>query len=530
VPRKMLTVDFDEKRIDTIFAELDQCHLPGAAVGIAIGGKPVYRKGFGLASMELPVTLSPTIRMAIASVSKQFTCLAYMLLCEEGKAGINDTVGKHFAELHPSTHEVTMRQLMGHLGGLRDVLDICYQFSGTGKPISSADQLSFYRTIEDVNFAPGTAWNYSGGGYLMLTIAIERITGKPLHDVLRERIFEPIGMHDTALIRWDTEFVPNCATSHMTTMSGGFEKSYLGAEAGGGGGLVSSIDDMLRWLAHMDSPIVGCADTWKAMKAPLRLANGTSTGYGLGIVTDNYRGAETLSHSGWNMGNNAHVLKMPSAGLDIVVILNRHEGMAPQLVRQILDACVPGLDTVKSTLATGSVTGFFRSPTTDRIIQLYAKNGQQIASIDGWDWEVASAEDGVLRPVAKLSFFQLAVTPRGDPERPASIRFSDFGNEDELISVPPGNGGGIKQILGQYRSETAGTTVNIVEAETGLRLQTVGRFGSALYLLECLADGVWRAKSTTPMPWGGVLLFDENLGAFRYTTGRIRALLFRRVK
>src|SRR5438128_1835507 len=114
------TASFDEKKIDAVFADLNQCHLPGAAVGIAIGGKPVYRKGFGLANMELSVVLSPSIRMRIYSTTKHFTCLAYMLLCEDGKAGIDDPIGKHLPELHPVSRNVTVRQLMGNISGLRD--------------------------------------------------------------------------------------------------------------------------------------------------------------------------------------------------------------------------------------------------------------------------------------------------------------------------------------------------------------------------------------------------------------------------
>src|SRR6266404_604031 len=128
VPALKAAVEFHERKIDTIFAELDVCHKPGAAVGIAIRGKPVYRKGFGLANMELPVVLSPTIRMRIGSTTKQFAALAYMLLCEEGRAGIEDPIGKYLPELHPVTHDVTLRQLLSHVGGLRDVFDISWQF------------------------------------------------------------------------------------------------------------------------------------------------------------------------------------------------------------------------------------------------------------------------------------------------------------------------------------------------------------------------------------------------------------------
>src|SRR5262249_19681191 len=135
MPSHGLSVSFQEEKIDAIFAEIDQCRLPGAAVGIAIGGRPVYRKGFGLASMELPVVLTPTIRMRIHFTTKHFTCLAYLLSCEDGKAGIDDPIGKFLPELHPVSRGVTMRQLMGHTGGLRDAHDINWQFSGIGRPV-----------------------------------------------------------------------------------------------------------------------------------------------------------------------------------------------------------------------------------------------------------------------------------------------------------------------------------------------------------------------------------------------------------
>src|ERR1700720_4491723 len=112
MPSTTMTIAFDEKKVDAIFTDFDQCHLPGAAVGIAIGGRPVYRKGFGLASIELPIVLSPSIRMRIGSTTKHFTALAYMLLCEEGRADVDDPIGKFLPELHPVSHKITMRQLM----------------------------------------------------------------------------------------------------------------------------------------------------------------------------------------------------------------------------------------------------------------------------------------------------------------------------------------------------------------------------------------------------------------------------------
>lgn len=544
---KALAIEFDERRIDAIFAELDQCHLPGAAVGIAIGGTPVYRKGFGLANMELPVVLSPTIRMRIASTTKHFTSLAYMLLCEDGRAGIDDRIGTYLPELHPVTHKVTARQLMGNVSGLRDAHDICWRFSGTGRPISSASLLSLYRDMDDVNADPGTSWIYNNGGFLILSVAIERITGKSLEDVFRERIFEPVGMHDTMLRRWDTDFMPNSATLHMmnppldqvtlhmVNPAGDFEKSYLGTASAGEGGVVSTVHDMLRWLAHIDAPVVGSTGTWETMKAPQTLANGTSTGYGLGLVIARYRGIETLYHPGGWMGGNAQMLKVPAAGLDVVIMVNRHDVLGVMLAKKILDACLPGLDPVTAPSSHPLASGIFRSPTTGRVIQLrtsptpWSKEAQQVASIDGTDTPVQPDYQGVLWPTGGLDFVKQSLTLIGDPAKPTSIRLSDFGNLDELVAVEPAKKINLRAVAGRYRSDATGTEATISETDDCSQLTMVGRFGSVVYELECLADGIWRAKSSrTVIPPSGLLSFDSDGGVVRFSSSQTRALPFRR--
>lgn len=239
--RVKVAAEFDEKRIDRIFAELDQCNLPGAAIGIAIGGRPVYRKGFGLASMELPVLLTTSTRMRIYSMTKHFTCLAYLLLCEEGKAGLEDPVGKYVSQAHPVARNITMRQLMTNTSGLRDACEIRWLLSGLGISDSpSAQIVALYREIDDVNFAPEAAYCYNNAGFHILTAAIESVSGESLEQVFDRRIFAPAGMHDTALRRVNSDFVPNSASMHMLGPDGRFCKSYLPGEIAGEGGIVST--------------------------------------------------------------------------------------------------------------------------------------------------------------------------------------------------------------------------------------------------------------------------------------------------
>ena len=527
--KKTTVAEVEESRIDAICADLNQWHQPGAAIGIAIGGSPVYRKAFGMANSELPVPLSTTTKMRIGSITKHFASLAYLLLCEKGRAGIDDPIGRYLPELHPVSRRVTARQLMAHISGLRDVFDICWQFSGIGHHVSSAELLSLYRTIDDVNAPPGMQWNYNNGGYLMLSVAIERIANRSLEDVLEESIFKPIGMYDTCLRRFDTDFMRNAATLHMPTAERGFEKSYLGTALAGEGGMVSTVDDMLLWMHHMDSPDIGTPEIWSTMKRAQTLRNGASTSYGLGLVSGHHRGLETIGHSGSVLAGSSDMLKVVSASLDIVVLVNRGDVFASSLTEKILDASLDSLGPPEVAKSSPQLTiGIFRSETTGRIIQLLVKDGKQIASVDGTEMPVTSDRFGVLRPASIFSIIKQSITVVGGTETPPKIIFDDFGNRDELTVMNPEEAPNVLPITGRYRSDSTGTEVTIYSAEDRASMMSVGRFGSIEYRLRYLTDGIWRSTSKSWIPWAGLLSFDSDDSGFHFTNLRTRALHFRR--
>jgi D-aminopeptidase len=525
-----LVVEYEEKKVDAIFAGVNQCQRPGLAVGIAINSTPVYRKGFGLANVELPVVLAPTIRMRIASVTKHFTAFAYMLLCEDGKAGIDDPIRKWLDELHPSIHDITMRQLMGHLGGLRDVYDICYQFSGIENRVMADDILSVYRQIDEVNAPPGITFNYNNGGYLILSTVIEKIAGTSLDSVLQERIFRPIGMHASVLHRWEGDMIANCAAAHTRGQSGGYEKSnFYGTDLTGAGAIVSTVDDMLLWLAHMDRPQVGSASTWHTMRTPQLLANGTSTGYSLGLELGHYRGVETLSHSGGGVGGNAHMLKVPSVGLDIIIMSNSREVSSGEFVEKILDACLLGLDPIVESSPRPISTGTFVSPTTNQVIRLFGRESRQIASINGLDRPVLADPRGVLRYEGLSRGDPQFINLFGDPAAPTAIAFSDYGNVNELVRREAPIQANPAVFVGRYVCKALSAEATISLADGRLTLITKGRFGSVVYSLECLADNVWQANITPVLRPPGVLHFEDSGDAFGYTSWQTtRPICFRR--
>ncbi|MHB8813389.1 MAG: serine hydrolase domain-containing protein [Steroidobacteraceae bacterium] len=530
MPDRRLAVDFEEKRIDGILAPIDPCHGPGLAAGIAIEGRPVYRKAFGLASADLPLVLSPTTRMRIGSVTKQFSALAYLLLCEEGKASLDSTIGELLPELHPVSHPVTMRQLLGHTSGLRDTAAIKLDFSGTHtRPVSATELVQGYSRIDDVAAPAGTTWAYNNGGYLIVSAALERISGQPLEGLFRSRLFEPIGLRATLVRRWDSDYLMNSASPHTPGPSGGWMRADYGMENfAGGGAIASTVDDLLRWMAHMDDPIVGTAATWAAMKTPQTLFNGAATHYGLGLNLVRYRGTDLICHQGGGVGCNAMMLKAPAAALDLVILSNCSDMCiaAGQLAFKVLDACLPGLDPLEAPSEQPPAVGTYRSPRTGRIIQLIPRDGQQMVSINAVDMPFRPDPSGLLRPAVDATGWTVSL--QGGPPEPSSVRFSDFGNVEELQPVPRPRSSELRQILGQYRSESICTQAIVRETDSGAQLRTMGAYGSVDFELECIARDVWRVRAQGPVPHSGVLAFDADGGAFHFSNFANQSLLFHR--
>lgn len=523
-------LSIDASRLDALFADIDRSDLPGAAIGVARGGTPLYRRGFGLASLDQPVLLSPTTRMRIASLTKHFTSLAYLLLCEDGKAALDDPVTRHLPEFTTGARQATVRQLLGHVSGLRDVHDLLWTFSGTGHAVSSADLVAQYRSISDANAQPGITWTYNNGGYLLVSAAIERIADRPLEDVLRERIFAPAGMFDTALRRTDTDFCPHSATLHMSHPVRGYERRYFGNALAGEAGVVSTVDDLLRWQRQLANPSIGSATTWALMTTAQQLVNGTSTGYGLGLIRGRRRGIVSFEHGGGLMGGSAYMLTIPALGLDVVALVNRHDVLASALIDRIVDACLPGPSSYPLRDAV-PMEGVYRSPRTSRVIQLFRRDGRQIASIDGFDLPVVCACDGSLRPDSPFGFKQQTFELIDPPEVPPALRFHDFGTTDELTRLSPPADGASSVLEGEYRAETTGTCARLEVVDGRTWLTTRGWFGSAMFDLEQLADRIWRARSVDAplgagIRWGGVLTFSEDAGGFAFSSERTLALPF----
>ncbi|HEY4166003.1 MAG TPA: serine hydrolase domain-containing protein, partial [Reyranella sp.] len=231
-----------ERRVDALFTRYTKPGSPGAVVAVMREGEIELCKGYGLASIELGVPIGPRTRFRIASVSKQFTVTAALMLAAEGKLDFDAPPHKYLKELKPLP--VTVDQMMRNSSGLPDFLELL-RLGGHGldKPVRAEELLAAAARNNHLNFEPGSRFLYSNTNFLLLGHIIERLTKKKLGDVLEERIFKPLGMTDTMLAADIATVIPNLATGYLGDDSHGFRRAGHAYPQGGEGGLTSTVED-----------------------------------------------------------------------------------------------------------------------------------------------------------------------------------------------------------------------------------------------------------------------------------------------
>jgi D-aminopeptidase len=327
------------EQLDALFAPWGRTDEPGLVVGVVKDGLLIYRRGFGMASLEHGVANTPTTRMRIGSTSKHFTCLLALLLAEEGRFDLDQPIRSYIPELTGPGGDPTSRQLMQHRGGSRCYLDLAFIGHGISLP-PLGWPLKAQARQQGRNFAPGEAMIYNNGGYHLVSIALERVGGAPFEDQLKARLFDVVGMPDTASIPTDHDVTPGIATFHLPRRDGRWRRGLVWTdELRGEGAIVSTVDDMLRWMAHLRSrSLFGSPSSWSQLVELPTYADGRVGAYALGLLRGTYRGLDILHHSGGVAGGSSQMLLLPSDGLDVFIMANgAREANPARLAEQIVD-------------------------------------------------------------------------------------------------------------------------------------------------------------------------------------------------
>ncbi len=306
-----------------LFSRFNRSDAPGVVVGVAIDGEVVLRRAFGMANAELGLGLHAQTRLRIGSTSKHMTCLAALLLREANALDIDAPVRRYLPELTGVAGDATLRSLMFHTSGQRCALDISLLTNGLTAP-EAGYMLDIQRRQKNVNFPSGERMMYCNGGYHLISLAIERVGAQPFAAFLASEIFEPLGMNDTFCLSDDYQVRSDMAACHVGNGVGSYRRGiFPSREILGEGGVVSCLDDMFRWCAHLrGEKRVGNATTWDLMFSSPTFSSGLRSDYMMGLKRTTYRGCELIHHAGGVVGGSCQMLCAPEHGLDIVLLSN----------------------------------------------------------------------------------------------------------------------------------------------------------------------------------------------------------------
>jgi CubicO group peptidase (beta-lactamase class C family) len=325
--------------VDAVFAQWDRPDSPGCAIGVYQDGRTAYSRGYGMADLEHDAPIKPGSVFYAGSVSKQFTAMAAALAIKQRKLGPDDDVRKYVPELPEYGRPITIRHLLHHTSGLRDVNTLMVL---AGRRDEDAfDNEAVLRIVsrqKALNFLPGDEYLYSNSGYAMLALAIERATGVPFADFADANIFGPLGMTVSHFHTDLARVVPARAWAYDGRADGRFAINSPQNERAGAGGLFTTVRDLARWDENFYDGRVGGSDVIRMLETPGRLNSGTELTYGWGLMAGSYRGVPIIEHSGSLGGYRAHVIRFRPMHTSVAVLCNVSNVSTRTIVRRVADA------------------------------------------------------------------------------------------------------------------------------------------------------------------------------------------------
>jgi CubicO group peptidase (beta-lactamase class C family) len=332
----------DEKSgaaVDEVFSDLTKQGSPGCALAVYRDGKIVYAKGYGLANIEENVAITSQSVFDIGSTSKQFTAASILLLEKQGKLSVNDDVRKHIPELPSYGQKITILQLLNHTSGLRDYLSLM-ELAGinTDSVTTDADALALITRQKALNFAPGSDFLYSNTGFFLLSVIVQRVSGKSLREFAAENIFAPLEMTHTQFRDDHAALIANRALAYAERENkDGYMLDVSYFEQTGDGAVHTSVEDLLKWDENFYSPRVGGKEFLSEIQERGKLNNGKVLDYAKGLFLQDYRGLHTVSHGGAWGGYRAELLRFPEQHFSVACLCNVGDAGPTRRARQVAD-------------------------------------------------------------------------------------------------------------------------------------------------------------------------------------------------
>lgn len=326
--------------IDALFRQWDGTHVPGGAVAVVKDEQVVFARGYGMADLEQGVPITVDTAFSLASVSKQFTAAAVLLLVDAGRLRLEDRVRAYIPELPEYASQVTVAHLLHHTSGLRDFFQLRMLAGRSDADTLSMDEvLRLLARQHGLIFAPGERYAYSNTGYELLGLLVERVSGQSLQAFCEQNIFRPLGMTHTQFYDDRSKIIPRRAVGHLFRPDGTLGIFRSSFALVGSGGLMSTVLDLARWDANFYHNVLGRdRQRFAAMQlATVPLQDGTPTTYAAGLIHGSYRGLATVQHAGRSFGFRSEMVRFPQQHFSVIVLSNRYDADPATLIDAIAD-------------------------------------------------------------------------------------------------------------------------------------------------------------------------------------------------
>jgi CubicO group peptidase (beta-lactamase class C family) len=335
---------------DYVATQMQRLHIPGVSLAIVRDGRVIKAQGYGFANLELKAPATKETVYEIGSNTKQFTAAAIMMLVEEGKIHLDDSITKYFPEAPEAWRGITIRHLLTHTSGIQNHVAVPHwldvfktNLAYETAPLRDELLKMFFKL--PLEFQPGETWAYDNTGYYLLGIVIEKASAKSYWQFLGARIFKPLGMSATRSTD-PQPIVPNRASGYEWK-NDHFENRpvLLPAIAFSAGSLLSTAEDMAKWDAALYAEKLltksSLDQIWTAAatndKAPMPF------NYGFGWFVDSYHGHRLVQHSGGTPGFSSAIYRFIDDKLTIIILTNHSDRIVDQLAIDLAGICLPVL-------------------------------------------------------------------------------------------------------------------------------------------------------------------------------------------
>jgi CubicO group peptidase (beta-lactamase class C family) len=469
-----------DRAVDRLFEGWRDTTGPGCAVGVSRDGRRVLERAYGMANIETGTPNRTATIFHGASLAKQVTALAVMLLVRDGKLSLDDDVRRFVPELPDYGTRITVRHLLTHTSGLRDFFELLILARGRFEEdrITEADALDMITRQKALNFTPGTEYLYSNTGYVLAALIVKRASGQSLRDFAAQRIFAPLGMSATRFQDDFTMLVPGRAAGYARRGTG-WRSSMPNFDVVGSTNLLSTVDDLLRWAANLDDPRVGDAELVRAMSTRGVLTNGDSTDYGLGLSIATDRGARVIEHEGSDPGFRSYLGRYVDHRLAVVVLCNSRSPNSVALGHQVAAVYLDTLlkrppDPAPLPVAAVPISvvqrraGVYFIPQTLEVVELTMKdstlytarqNGARLVPLDSTRFLIAGRTTQLVFEPGERSGY-LALVPG---RHPIVVEWHAPVQPDRAA---------LAAYAGTYQSDELGSTFRLVAGDSTLTLST----------------------------------------------------------